>query len=208
MQGWARAAQNLHDEQGKVGGPGARAVVAWIGYETPTEATVTQGDHARAGAARLIAELERFNATRAGRDVELHVVAHSYGLTTAANALATADLRVESVTFLGSAGIEQDIATADQVHAGRVYAGQAPDVAMWESGDPWAHLGRLGSGRKNPMDGDFGRPCSTWMATPASGWSPQPCRPAPSLWCRDRRRLPRPENRIPPQHRICLDRAR
>ncbi len=159
MQLWARGAQNLYDEQGLVGGPSARAVVAWIGYETPTEVTVGSGDLARAGGDRLVDELEGFNATRNGRDVELHVVGHSYGTTTAANALSAKDLGVASFTMLGSAGIEPSIGGADGLHAGQVFAGQAQNVfPVIEAGkgDEWAHVGRRVSGRDNPMEPGFG----------------------------------------------------
>lgn len=167
MAGWTSAAQNLYTAQGLVAGDSDRAVVAWIGYETPPtpdasngfDLSVMHGDHARAGAILFDRDLAGLNAVRAGSAFSLNVVAHSYGTTTASLALAAQDLHVDSFVSLGSAGIETSIHSATDIHASSVYAGQAQDVIPGlegGQGDQWAWTGRAGSGRVNPMDSDFG----------------------------------------------------
>ncbi|GAA1794602.1 alpha/beta hydrolase [Agromyces lapidis] len=160
MPTWARGAQNLYAEQRAVAGDAPRAVVAWIGYDTPPvpfvgnlDLGVAQSGYARDGATRLVAELEGFTATRQDRSVNLYVVAHSYGTTTAAYALATTDLGVDAFVSLGSAGIDPAIALED-LHVDHAYAGQARDVIpLVEAGkgDEWAGIGRDLSGRANPI---------------------------------------------------------
>jgi hypothetical protein len=167
MKGWTSAAQNVYDQQGLVHGPASRAVVAWIGYKTPPtpdisngfDMSVMHGDDARAGSVNFEHDLAGLNAVRAGTPPSLNVIAHSYGTTTASLALAHKDLHVSSFVSLGSAGIENSIPNAAAIHADHVYAGQAQNVipiAEDGQGDQWAWTGREGSGRKNPMDSDFG----------------------------------------------------
>jgi len=163
MIGWTRAAQNIYDAQHRVDESGSFAVVAWIGYKTPPvpvsggdDFGVLMGDYARAGADRLAADLAGFNASRSGTLVSLDIIAHSYGTTTAATALAEHDFHVDSFVMVGSAGIEQAVGGAKGINASKVYAGQADDSYPWLSGDPWAWTGRLGSGRQNPITPGFG----------------------------------------------------
>lgn len=167
MTGWTSAGQNLYNEQGRVGGEPNRAVVAWIGYKTPPtpglsngfDSSVLKGDDARAGALLFERDLAGLDAVRAGSSLSLNVVAHSYGTTTASLALAAKDLHVDSFVSLGSAGIERSIATAADIHATSVYAGQAQNVIAGledGQGDQWAWTGRVGRGRANPMDTGFG----------------------------------------------------
>lgn len=131
--------------------------MAWLGYEAPpipvlqgADFGVLSGDYARAGATRLTHELNGVLAARAatGSDPFLSVTAHSYGSTTAANALTR--VGVDSFTILGSAGIENDITRGElQVPDGQLFVAQAHE-------DPsWAESGRLGSGRRDPkrLDG-------------------------------------------------------
>lgn len=149
MQLWAQAAQNVYDEQGKAGAPASRSVVAWIGYVTPPPGIdAALGGYAARGAPRLVAALRGFTASRDGAiGVDLSVIAHSYGTTTAANALASAPLGVFAFVMLGSAGIEENIRNARSLHTEHVYAGEA-------SGDTQAQWGRLT--RRDPRAPSFG----------------------------------------------------
>ena len=149
MQLWAQAAQNVYDEQGRAGAPAQRSVVAWIGYVTPPPGIdATLGEYAARGAPRLVSALQGVLASRRGDpDLDVSVIAHSYGTTTAANALASARLGIFSFVMLGSAGIESTIRNARALHARHVYAGEA-------SGDTQAQWGR--TSRRDPRAPSFG----------------------------------------------------
>lgn len=152
MQAWTQSAQNVWEIQGKVGAPKKRAVVAWIGYVTPPVGIdAALGGYALAGAAKLLTTLDGFRAARSHafepHPWKLNVVAHSYGTTTAADALAHTAVKVNSFVMLGSAGIENWIRGASALHAKHVYAGEA-------SQDPEAHWGRLS--RQDPRTPGFG----------------------------------------------------
>ena len=86
-------------------------------------------------------------STKARDTITLNVVAHSYGTTTSADALAAKDLNVYSFVMLGSAGIEQSVGSARQLHAKHVYAGEA-------TGDTEARWGRIS--RIDPRSPSFG----------------------------------------------------
>jgi hypothetical protein len=149
MQLWAQAAQNVYTEQGKAGAPSHRSVIAWIGYVTPPPGIdAALGGYAARGAPRLVAALRGFKASRSGAvGVDLSVIAHSYGTTTAANALASRKLGVFAFVMLGSAGIEPTIRDARALHVEHVYAGEA-------SGDTQAQWGRVT--RTDPRSPSFG----------------------------------------------------
>lgn len=144
------AALNLYNDQCAVAPGQTQAVVAWIGYKTPTNPVeVFRGEMARDGAERLNTALEGYNANRPA-GAALNVVGHSYGSTTSADALASQDNHVNSFVTLGSAGLEQK--HASDLDVGRVYAGQGK-----ETEDGLAGLGQVGSlGRTNPKDSEFG----------------------------------------------------
>lgn len=165
MTGWSTAAKNLWATEGKLPGVGDDiAVVAWINYETPpvpsglTTLGVLGGDAARAGATRLNADLAAFNSTRSDHPV-LNVVGHSYGTTTASDALAEQDNHVHSFVMVASAGVEKHVGgtainNASAYHADAVYAGRG-SAGIPLSDDPrdqWAKTGQMASFRKDPMD--------------------------------------------------------
>jgi len=137
---------------------GSVAVVAWMAYDAPEmfpqSSEVFHGDRAVEGGAALESALLGYAATRdaSGLDSYLSVVGHSYGSTTAANALA--DLPggvVDSFTTLGSAGLENSIGSAGDLNTtDGVFAMQG-----WEFGGI-AAFGRTVSGRQDPTDADFG----------------------------------------------------
>ena len=135
---------------------GDNAVVAWMAYDAPEmfpqSSEVFHGDRAAEGGDVFERVLLGYQATRdaSGNDSYLSVVAHSYGSTTAANALV--DLpkgTVDSFTTLGSAGLENSIDGAGDLKT-NVYAMQG-----WEFGGI-AGVGRTFSGRQDPTDADFG----------------------------------------------------
>lgn len=167
MRGWATTAQRVHGEQTVVTDHGLdSAVVAWIGYETPpvplspdVNFDVFDDERAKTGGAQLARDIQGWRAVRSDGMAPLNVIAHSYGTTTAAYALAQQDLNVASFVALGSAGMPTSVASADELHADRVYAGQAQNVLPGlegGDGDQWAWIGRSGSGRSDPMHPDFG----------------------------------------------------
>ncbi|WP_285117053.1 alpha/beta hydrolase [Leifsonia sp. fls2-241-R2A-40a] len=150
MQLWTQSAQNLYDEQGEVGAPTRRAVVSWIGYATPPPGIdAALGDYASRGAPLLTADLRGVNAARVDSPPRaLNVVAHSYGTTTAANALAGArDLGVYAFVMLGSAGIENRIPNVGALGVQHAYAGEA-------AADGEAQFGRFT--RRDPRGPSFG----------------------------------------------------
>ncbi|ALD13707.1 alpha/beta hydrolase [Clavibacter capsici] len=165
MQLWTETAQNVYDAQASVGAPAAHAVVAWIGYRTPPPGVdATLGDYAERGAPLLASELAGLRAARAGGDLStVSVIAHSYGSTMAADALAARDLGVDAFVMLGSAGIEDGIDDARDLHARHVYAGEAAD-------DDEAAWGRLS--RQDPRAPGFGATVIQVDGDPARGLLP------------------------------------
>ncbi|MGO4534530.1 alpha/beta hydrolase [Leifsonia sp. 2MCAF36] len=149
---WSLAAQNLYDAQGSVGAPKRRTVVAWMGYvppPPPPSIEASRGDYAEQGAPHLIRDLEGFRAARSADigDIRVNVVAHSYGTTVTADALANEPLDIDSVVMLGSAGIENTVGSAGALHAREVYAAESTK-------DPQAVLGRFS--RFDPRSPAFG----------------------------------------------------
>lgn len=145
MEEWTRASDNLYREQGKQNElyrpEESLAVVSWIGYDTPRQATqgyvdVLSSERAVGGGDSLASLLEGITAARGWAPGEnLSVVAHSYGTTTAA--FAVAQTPVENLTLLASAGLDSSVSTVGDlmVDADRVWASEA-------EGDWVADLGR------------------------------------------------------------------
>lgn len=163
MAEWSRVSQNLANEQDRVDPGRSHAVVAWVGYKTPLIPVADGGfdvmgiSSADGGARNLVRDLAAAEAVRPGAQV--NVVAHSYGTTTAAIALAGEGVQVDSFVTLGSAGLPPRVDSADDLHADRVYAGQAQDVWAIDPtvGDQWAWIGRLAPQHPvNPIDSTFG----------------------------------------------------
>lgn len=144
MSSWTRAAQRIYDRQKLADGEGNRAVISWIGYETPGESTVLGMAKAEAGAQKLEASVRGLDAVRADDMPTTNIVAHSYGTTTAGVALSRSDIHVDRFVALASAGLPDSVDSADDLHAGEVYAGQARNVLPDEGGqgDELAALGR------------------------------------------------------------------
>lgn len=148
MQLWTLAAQNIWNAQGDAGASKDRSVIAWMGYAAPPVGIdAALGDYAANGAPLLIEAIRGLSAARFGHVPTLNVVAHSYGTTMAADTLADADLGVTAFVMLGSAGIEERIPTAGDLHARAVYAAEA-------ASDTEARLGR--ASRFDPRAPGFG----------------------------------------------------
>ncbi len=149
MQLWTRAAGNVLGAQLAAGASVRSAVVAWIGYRTPPVGVeATRGDYAARGSVLLSRDILGLRSVRdPSAQPTVNVVAHSYGATTAASALADAELGVTSFVMLGPAGVETRIADTTALDAERVYVGEA-------RADAQARWGRVD--RRDPGDAAFG----------------------------------------------------
>lgn len=162
MTSWSKASQQMADLL-----VGTKAVVAWIGYETPPvpdlinqDLTVLENHRARQGGAALATALRGLSAVRRDNPVVPDVIGHSFGSTTAAFALLEDGVQVDAFVILGSAGLPPEAAHASDLHANAVYPGQAHGIAPWDDGggDKWAQSGRgpLSQHQVDPMDPAFG----------------------------------------------------
>jgi len=143
---YVRLAKNLNDRDDD------KAVVLFLNYKSPGPVEVLNNTRAIAGADRLGAMLDGYNASRelAHASTRLNVVGHSYGTVVVAIALSAADRRVDSVSLVASAGIPSDInASSLHVDSTHVFATQA--IA-----DGIAPLGQFGSGRHDPTAPSWG----------------------------------------------------
>lgn len=152
------------------------AIVSWVGYETPAREPspeVLLPYRALAGSDRLAAALDGFHMTRDGSSAgipKIHVVAHSYGTTTASYALTKTHFNIDTITMFGSAGIDPEaVPNASAMHV-NVGPDQEPAVYVTQASNdrvaPYA--GILGSRvlgermhqnewvRVSPSDPDFG----------------------------------------------------
>lgn len=163
MGDWLRAAQNIATAQDQFDPHHSHAVVAWVGYKTPavpgTEGglDVLSSDQAEVGGNTLARDIRAVDVVRP--EARTSVVAHSYGTTAASIALVQDGVRVDSFVTLGSAGLPPEIDNVADLHAGEVFAGQAPDVWAIDpaGGDQWAWLGRTSPAHPiNPIDPAFG----------------------------------------------------
>ena len=171
MSSWSRAAQNIYDEQGRGTGDSRQGVIAWIGYDTPSPATVLGMAKAEAGGRKLADSIEGLGAVRSGDMPTTNVVAHSYGTTTAAIALSETGAHVDRFVSLGSAGSPNQVDSAGKLHAEHVFVGQARNVAFDEAGqgDQLAALGRRAPGHHvDPATRVFGATTFGTDTNPAS----------------------------------------
>ncbi|GAA3295951.1 alpha/beta hydrolase [Arthrobacter citreus] len=136
-------AQSLGREQRRAGVHGdSTAVVAYMGYEPPTEATVGGMASAERGAPALAGALDGLYLTRSGDGApppDVHVVAHSYGTTLAALALEQTQYRVTSVVMLASAGVQQ--ASAQDLNVDLATDGTTDVYVTLASNDRLAEVG-------------------------------------------------------------------
>ncbi|MBF4605149.1 alpha/beta hydrolase [Curtobacterium sp. VKM Ac-2884] len=124
------------------------AVVSWIGYRAPGVIEVPRQDRAYAGGANLASFLDGVHDSRSTAPRSVTVLGHSYGSTTAAEALAQTRHRVDSFVTYGSVGFT-DTTRPEHLKVGRVYATEGAQ-------DHTARFGRIG--RTDPRDlPDVGR---------------------------------------------------
>lgn len=166
LQGWNEASLNLYTEQrgiirdsGRTGKPG---VIAFLEYDTPDLVTVLQPELARTGAVRLSRELDGTWATRnragnappgfrAPGAPTIGVVAHSYGTTTAADALTLTRVPVDAFTMAASAGLDTGrVKSLQSLRVATDIRGVANIYANHATADHLAPLGLYYGGRGNP----------------------------------------------------------
>lgn len=164
---WTEAAQNLAIRQGvmlrKLGQELSLAVVSWVGYEAPGmlpgSMEVFGKERAVDGGARLAAALDGFQITRQGSGgaaPAVHVVAHSYGTTASVYALTKTQWQVASVTFVGSAGIDANVArSASELNVARSASG-APEVYATSSMMDWVAPAGVAGSQINGFIGGIG----------------------------------------------------
>ncbi|ROQ16652.1 alpha/beta hydrolase family protein [Curtobacterium sp. PhB172] len=117
------------------------AIVSWFGYRTPGFPEVPQQHRASDGGVNLAGFLDGIHDSRGGAPRSLTVLGHSYGSTTAAEALVQTRYRVDTLVTYGSAGVASDTAPP-RLNVDRVYATTG-------SNDHIAGIGLIG-GRKDP----------------------------------------------------------
>lgn len=170
LNSWTHSAQDLYDGQQGAFRDNQQnttlAVVSWVGYQTPglpPSLDVLGVDKAVAGADRLSQALDGFTVTRNSGAIppQLHLVAHSYGTTTASYALKMIQHPVQTATFFGSAGIDREaVPNAAAMHVDQTHG--VPNVYVTKAGgDNVAGLGIMGSpasgqARSDPREDWFG----------------------------------------------------
>lgn len=176
---WDKASRNLYEEQDELAssaGLGSVGVIAFLSYDTPDLADsidvwgglkpgaegVLAPDLARQGAVRLAAELDGTWAARnqplgvspgfvSPESPRISVVAHSYGTTTAADALMLVRYEVDSFTMLGSAGLDTGrVPSLDALAVAEPFGQPQQIYANSADGDRLAALGMKYGGRGNP----------------------------------------------------------
>ncbi|UWD79757.1 alpha/beta hydrolase family protein [Curtobacterium flaccumfaciens] len=142
MDAKVRAANGLLGTAWKQRRSESFAVVSWIGYHAPGAVEVPSQARATAGGANLASFLDGIHDSRGSAPRSLTVLGHSYGSTTAAEALAQTRYRVGSLVTYGSVGFT-DTTTPEHLNVDHVYATEG-------SADHTAILGRIG--RTDPRD--------------------------------------------------------
>lgn len=148
------ASQSLYESASGLAENGEKiAVITWFDYRTPGYGGVLVPLRAQVGANSLASFIDGIGAVRADHTAaQVAVFAHSYGSTTAAEALKQTHFRINTFGAYGSAGFQSGT-TRGELNADSVYATQA-------DADPWAPTGQHGSFRKNPIDIDGIEPFS------------------------------------------------
>ena len=137
-----RAASGLLNSAARLQGSTSFAVVSWFGYRAPALPEVPAQGRAAAGGAELASFLDGIHDSRGGAPRRLTVLGHSYGSTTAAEALVQTRHHVDTFVTYGSVGFT-DATKPEHLNVDRVYAteGQADHTAI---------KGRIG--RTDPRD--------------------------------------------------------
>lgn len=139
-----RAANALLRSASAIGNGASFAVVSWFGYRAPSYPEVESQARARAGGVRLASFMDGITDSRStGAPNRITVAGHSYGSTTAAEALAQTRHRVSSFVTYGSVGFTEDT-MPEHLNVDHVFATEADH-------DHVADIGRV-SGRTDPRD--------------------------------------------------------
>lgn len=172
---WDAASRNLYEEQSFLLKDDVlertTGVINYLEYDTPdlsdslNEYGVLSTALARKGARRLAREIDGTWATRnLGRDVtpgfhtpgspRIGVAAHSYGTTTAADALTLTRFEIDSFSMLGSAGLDMGVVDSlDALRVARHVSGRRAIYASHASEDRLAPIGLSAGNRANPTPG-------------------------------------------------------
>lgn len=123
------------------------AIVTWCGYNTPNYLEVVSSQRAESGAVELARVIDSVKEVRSSDRLtllNLSVLAHSYGSTTAVESLKITRSHVDDLVIYGSAGIV-DTSDVSEVNAKRIHVTDAHR-------DVVADLGRFISSRADPRD--------------------------------------------------------
>lgn len=161
LPGWDTVSKNVYKEQVRTLGAAGRgqegtAIVAFLEYDTPDLVTVLGESAARAGAKRFAAELDGTVHTRRLNTAlpNLAVIAHSYGTTTAANALTLVKHSVQSFTMLASAGLDGGkVKSFADLKVDKGSGGVKKIYTTLAEADKLAPFGSNASNRKQPNPG-------------------------------------------------------
>ncbi|WP_027660543.1 alpha/beta hydrolase [Salinispora fenicalii] len=131
------------------------AVVAWLGYDTPSLDTdifsAAFGSKSEAGAKALDGFVNGLRASHDGTASHVTVIGHSYGSTVLGEAASTGDgLAADDLIAVGSPGMRVDTAGEFNVDAQHVWAGAAVDDTFVARPETYTtHI------RKVPFIGDW-----------------------------------------------------
>jgi hypothetical protein len=114
------------------------AVVAWIGYHTPSLANIASLDLAEQAQSALVSSIQGLRAERGADQPFISVMAHSYGSTAAMLALQDGDIEIDALAICGSPGSPAQSVSQLSVRNGNVWVG----AAAW---DPVPETGLFGS---------------------------------------------------------------
>ncbi|MFG1869183.1 alpha/beta hydrolase [Micromonospora arborensis] len=175
IRGVINRASLLQDTAMKLdpGGPPV-AVVAWLGYDTPSMdtdiVTVPFGGKSEAGARALDGFVDGLRAAHDGSPSHLTVIGHSYGSTVLGEAASTGNgLAADDLIAVGSPGMRVDSASEFNVDPQHVWVGAASDDTLiarpeeeagWLTGVPiiggWLAEGAVGIHGPAPHSPEFG----------------------------------------------------
>ncbi|MFE7799418.1 alpha/beta hydrolase [Nocardia sp. NPDC057440] len=156
-KGWfdvqGEQAQNLYVESNRADPDHPTAVVAWMGYDSPTDGitAVLSGDPTaeRKGGNLLAEDVDGLWATHQGPS-HLTVVGYSAGAIVTADAAAASQLHANDVVLLGPVSTDEARSAADfHLDRGHVYVGSA-------SNDLNAYAGHAWLGGPDPAGQEFG----------------------------------------------------
>ena len=121
---------------GRIAGPG-HAVIAWHGYQAPTDAVRGALPHHAQFGAQGLRELQGNLRATTGGTTELQIVAHSYGSTVLGQAASdqSAPLEADVVHLVGSPGVGHDRADDLQLRSRDGQVGQSGVHAWLSPGD-------------------------------------------------------------------------